>query len=143
MGRRRWQDGVVALLGIGIVLTPGAVSLVTPELRLSQEELLYFHLVGAAVAAGASLAFLRRRIWGEWLDVVLGTWLIVSPWLFGFGGSLLCGSIAIAAGIAVVGLAGWSILAAAETPQGIEDRFAKAGYEHWRRPLPDSPLWRL
>jgi hypothetical protein len=38
----------------------------------------------AAVAATAISAILAYANWKEWLNVLLGAWLIVSPWMLGF-----------------------------------------------------------
>lgn len=39
---------------------------------------------GAAVGVTAIAAILAYANWKEWLNVLLGAWLIVSPWLLGF-----------------------------------------------------------
>lgn len=38
----------------------------------------------AAVALTAITAILAYANWKEWVNVLLGTWLVVSPWLLGF-----------------------------------------------------------
>lgn len=38
----------------------------------------------AAVAVTAVAAILAYANWKEWLNVLLGAWLIVSPWVLGF-----------------------------------------------------------
>lgn len=41
-------------------------------------------LSSAAVALTAIAAILAYANWKEWLNVLLGAWLVVSPWLLGF-----------------------------------------------------------
>ena len=38
----------------------------------------------AAVAVTAISAILAYANWKEWLNVLLGAWLIISPWVLGF-----------------------------------------------------------
>ena len=39
---------------------------------------------GAAIAAIAVAAIVAFSDWEEWLNLALGVWLMISPWLFGF-----------------------------------------------------------
>jgi len=41
-------------------------------------------IVGAAIMAVALLAIFAYAAWEEWVNTMLGIWLIVSPWLLGF-----------------------------------------------------------
>jgi len=41
-------------------------------------------IVGAAIMAVALLAIVAYAAWEEWVNTMLGVWLIVSPWLLGF-----------------------------------------------------------
>jgi len=41
-------------------------------------------IVGAAIMAVALLAIFAYAAWDEWVNTMLGIWLIVSPWLLGF-----------------------------------------------------------
>jgi hypothetical protein len=39
---------------------------------------------GALVALVSIIALLMFREWEEWINVVLGAWIIASPWILGF-----------------------------------------------------------
>ncbi|MCW2192941.1 SPW repeat protein [Bradyrhizobium elkanii] len=39
---------------------------------------------GAAIAIMSLAAIVAFSIWEEWINLVVGCWLIVSPWLLGF-----------------------------------------------------------
>lgn len=59
---------------------------------------------GAAIAVTACAAILAYANWKEWINVLLGAWLIASPWVLGFtqhGPTV----IAVGAGLAVTFLA--------------------------------------
>ena len=39
---------------------------------------------GALIAIISLLTFVAFSIWEEWLNLLLGTWLVISPWILGF-----------------------------------------------------------
>jgi len=41
-------------------------------------------MTGATIAAIACLAIVAYSTWQEWANVIVGAWLIVSPWVLGF-----------------------------------------------------------
>lgn len=63
----------------------------------------------ALIAVGAS-AVAGYQLWEEWVDVILGLWLIVSPWIIGFGEVSVLRGNAILSGAAVAILAGWVLI---------------------------------
>jgi len=58
----------------------------------------------AAIAVTALAAILAYANWKEWLNVLLGAWLIASPWVLGFTHHAAT-FIAVGAGLTVVFLA--------------------------------------
>jgi len=40
-------------------------------------------VVGFLVIIGELYTFYTLRVWEEWINIVLGAWLIVSPWVLG------------------------------------------------------------
>lgn len=59
---------------------------------------------GAAIGVTALAAILAYANWKEWLNVLLGAWLIASPWALGFTHHAAT-FVAVAAGITVAFLA--------------------------------------
>ena len=43
-------------------------------------------IVGISLSFSAIAALTAFRLWEEWVKLVLGVWLLVSPWLLGFSG---------------------------------------------------------
>lgn len=43
-------------------------------------------LVGAVIVALAAAALYAFAVWESWANLVLGLWLVVSPWALGFAG---------------------------------------------------------
>jgi hypothetical protein len=103
MNRQQWQDWVTLVIGIWIFISPwlfaGAVGAVAWN----------FYIVGVLVAALALAALFAFQVWEEWVNVVLGVWLIVSPWALGFSGFAPLTWNAVIAGLLVVVFSGWRI----------------------------------
>jgi SPW repeat len=72
-------DLVSLLLGAWLFLTPWIFGLVDePEASWNA------WLSGIVITASAVAALVAFAEWEEWINLVLGIWLIVSPWLVGF-----------------------------------------------------------
>ncbi|MGA2943909.1 MAG: SPW repeat protein [Xanthobacteraceae bacterium] len=59
---------------------------------------------GALIAATSIIAIAAFSNWGEWLKFLLGSWLVVSPWMLGFVHTKAM-HVSIGAGITVAFLA--------------------------------------
>jgi len=79
MKEQRWQDWINVLLGAWLVLTPffgiGGIGDVAA---------INSYLTGAAVAIFAIAALSRPQMWEEYINMVLGLWLILAPFALGF-----------------------------------------------------------
>jgi hypothetical protein len=45
------------------------------------------YIAGIAIAALAIAALAAFAIWEEWLNLIVGLWTLVSPWILGFQGT--------------------------------------------------------
>jgi hypothetical protein len=77
---KRWQDWVMLVLGIWLFLSPFILGY--PDLGAAMSVNSY--IFGAIVTALAIAALARPRMWEEWVTLVLGLWLIISPFALGF-----------------------------------------------------------
>lgn len=68
-------------------------------------------IVGVVVTFVALFAAIAFRPWLEWLNMALGLWLLVSPWVLDFHASAALRWNAILTGIAVAALAAWALTA--------------------------------
>jgi uncharacterized membrane protein len=84
MQRYGWQDWVVTLLGGWLVVSPFALRTLGYESGLAAVADWNAYIVGVLVLALGIAALMARRIWEEWADLVLGAWLIISPWALVF-----------------------------------------------------------
>ena len=52
---------------------------------------------------------MKPRRWQDWVNVILGAWLVASPWLLGFGDNIVASRSAWALGAAIVLFAGIAV----------------------------------
>ena len=101
---KHWQDPVNAVLGIWLVLSPWILGF-----QAEQTPMMNAVIVGVALAAAALGAVFVPRAWEEWTEVVLGLWLVVSPWVLGFASNTVAVRNAVVAGVAITVLALWTL----------------------------------
>jgi SPW repeat-containing protein len=73
-------------------------------------------IIGLFIAVLSIAALAAFAVWEEWLNLIAGLWLIVAPWLLGFGDSNAV-MIDVAIGIVVVVLATFEIWLALDRRQ--------------------------
>ena len=73
---RQWQDWCSWGLGIWLVLSPWAMFF--DQERLAMENAV---VVGALILVAEVVELSIFRDWEEWINVVLGGWLAISPWV--------------------------------------------------------------
>jgi hypothetical protein len=69
-----------------------------------------FFLMGAGIVAFALLALHRRSELGSWVNLILGAWMIVSPWILGFSGNVVARDGAMLLGALVFLVSLWARL---------------------------------
>ena len=67
------------------------------------------YLVDALVAVFAVVALMGFKAWEEWVNFVLGAWLVISPWLFGFSTAAGLTWNALIVGILIILFASWTL----------------------------------
>lgn len=75
-----WRDAINLVLGIWLIVSPialGYAAQTTPAWNA--------YAIGVVVAVLSAAALWQFQKWEEWLSAVLGAWLVVSPWILGFG----------------------------------------------------------
>ncbi|MCC8937258.1 hypothetical protein CI1B_13350 [Bradyrhizobium ivorense] len=61
------------------------------------------HIAGLVIAVLAIAALAAFAVWEEWLNLVVGLWTLVSPWVLGFHGtSAMTVHVAIGAAVAIL-----------------------------------------
>lgn len=108
MENRHFQDWITLLVGILLVIAPFMLTDVAPEGTGTTPLVANFVASGAAAIILALAALLAFRQWEEWLDVVLGLWLIASPWVIGFTYAPGAVWTAVIAGVLIAGMGAWT-----------------------------------
>lgn len=106
VGQVKLASGLNVIAGIWEILAPfilGYSGFVTPTTNAI--------IVGLIVAVLAAIRFLGAysAAWMSWLNAVLGVWLIVAPFILGYGNPARTNDIIVGIVIAVLGA--WSALA--------------------------------
>jgi len=77
---KRWQDWVMLVLGIWLFLSPFILGYPDYGSTMAVNSFVF----GIIVAVLAIAALSRPQMWEEWVNLVLGLWLIVAPFALGF-----------------------------------------------------------
>ena len=71
-------DCYAAAFGLFLFASPWLFAYVSEMVRIE------IWAAGAAIVAVAIAAIVAFSDWEEWLNLVLGVWLVISPWVLGF-----------------------------------------------------------
>jgi hypothetical protein len=108
----RWQNWANVVLGIILFIAPWFIG-TAYNLRIPADSHAAWNawIVGAVVALVAlwSLAAPRASL-PEWINVVLGVWLFIAPWVLGYSFLAAPAWTAWIIGILVIIMAGWAIM---------------------------------
>jgi hypothetical protein len=84
MDRRRWQDHTAFIVGVWLIASPWALGSFSPDSVPLGAAAWNFLVCGAAVAILGAAALASYRLWEEWVNLLIGAWLVGSPWMFGY-----------------------------------------------------------
>ena len=101
---KHWQDPVNIALGAWMAVSPWVLAYQTQANATRNAVIL-----GIAIAAIALFAVLKVRAWEEWTNLVLGVWLVISPWVLDFSAMYTAMWNAVIVGLAVALLALWTL----------------------------------
>jgi hypothetical protein len=73
------------------------------------------HVAGIVIAVLAIAALAAFAIWEEWLNLIVGLWVMVSPWVLGFQGTKAM-TVSVVIGIAVAILAAIELWIMSQNP---------------------------
>lgn len=103
----RWQDWAKVILGLWLAATPWILG------YSGLTGALWSGLIsGLIVAVLAALALpAGRQLWSEWLNLIMGAWIFISPWVIGFTTHSIAFWDALIVGVLVAIAAFWLIVA--------------------------------
>ena len=73
------------------------------------------HIAGIVIAVLAIAALAAFAVWEEWLNLIVGLWTMVSPWVLGFQGTRAM-TVSVVIGIAVAILAAIELWIMSQNP---------------------------
>lgn len=81
MKTQRWQDWLMLIFGIWLFFSPFWM-----EGYASAQSVAAWnsYIFGILVAAFAAAALRAPRPWEEWVELAIGVWLVISPFVLGF-----------------------------------------------------------
>lgn len=124
-GSSQTTSAVTALLAAWLIVSPWLLgipsgTLATPPIDFALDIVVIGSLLLAASAMRINLA---KTVPFNWLEVILGVWLILSPWMFGYGSGDVQTWNCVAVGAVVAALATLSLASSAfrhaETPEHV------------------------
>jgi SPW repeat-containing protein len=85
---RTWEDWLGMLLGVLIVLSPWFPTQTSHEMLEAERSFIVLNTftVGLLVFGLAQLEYVALQRWEEVAEILLGLWLIISPYLLGYAG---------------------------------------------------------
>ncbi len=98
-----WQDTVNFVLGGWLIVSPWILGYAAQQVPTNNAV-----VVGVIIAVAAAAALYAFQVWEEWVNAALAAWLIVSPWVLGFGTDQAAAWNQYAVGVLVGVLALWS-----------------------------------
>ena len=74
------------------------------------------NIAGIVIAVLAIAALAAFAVWEEWLNLIVGLWTLISPWVLGFQGSTTPMRVHVIIGIAVAVLAAIELWITSQNP---------------------------
>ncbi|MDA8230631.1 MAG: SPW repeat protein [Magnetospirillum sp.] len=109
-----WQDWVNLVLGVWLFIAPWALGY-----SGSPAPAWNSWIFGVVIAVLSIAALVQFALWEEWVNVVIGVWLLISPWVLGFaatpGGATTWNQVVIGIVVGLVAL--WDALSHRERPR--------------------------
>lgn len=81
MKTQRWQDWVMLIFGIWLFFSPFWM---TGYVGASSVAAWNSYIFGVLVTAFAWAALATRQRWEEWIELIIGVWLVISPFVLLF-----------------------------------------------------------
>lgn len=103
---RRWQDSVSFALGLWLFFSPFLLSYTGGAGSAASWNA---YILGVAIVAFSAAALARPAQWEEWINLALGAWLVISPWVLAFAGDDAATWNQVVVGLIVGGDAIWAM----------------------------------
>lgn len=105
----RWQDWLTLVFGLWLFSSPWLLQYFTARPYTTQTAASWNSIIFGAVITGLTVKELyipKKKNWEEWVNLVMGFWLLVSPWILGFYAQTLATLNMVIVGLVIVALSG-------------------------------------
>ncbi|MEJ2554162.1 MAG: SPW repeat protein [Gammaproteobacteria bacterium] len=99
-----WKNTLCMLAGLWLWVSPFIL-----HFKLGSDASSDANIVGIFIGTLSMMAIATSQVWEEWTKVLLGAWLIASPWLLGFSHQSVAAANIVIVGLVVVVLSLWSL----------------------------------
>ena len=106
MAPKRWQDLVNGVLGLYMFASPSILGFAAPGSTATRAA----WILGLAIVVFAGIAVYMPKAWEEALNIILGVYLLASPWGLGYSDQARPTTNAVVVGLLVTALAVWAML---------------------------------
>lgn len=104
MMTKRWQDPVNMLLGLWLFVSPWALQYAVNEVAAWNA-----YVLGVAVVLFAAVAMYMPKVWEEMVNLLLGVWMIVAPFVLRFSSETTTTANAVIVGALIIAFAIWAM----------------------------------
>jgi hypothetical protein len=111
----RWQDWATVVLGVILLFTPWLFGTATSAFSSWNAWVVGIVVV---ILALVSLGAPTRSVVTEWLTLIVGAWLFISPWVLSFTVLTAAAWVAWIIGLLLVVASGWTLLEARRPHMG-------------------------
>jgi hypothetical protein len=105
------QDWINLVLAVCLFISPWVVGFVT-EMNPTWNA----WIVGVVLAVLALATLSAFAEWEEWANLVLGVWLIISPWILGFAANMDAMWTHVVMGVLIAAVSAWAIWGHRQAP---------------------------
>lgn len=116
MSEKRWQDWVNLILGVWLFVSPWVL-----EYTMLQSAAWNAYIMGAAIVVFAAIAAYMPKAWEEMINIILGVWLVLSPYVLGFATDTMIAAHTVVVGVLVTLFAVWAMFADREFEKSWHD----------------------
>ncbi|MEJ2553240.1 MAG: SPW repeat protein [Gammaproteobacteria bacterium] len=102
--KTRWQDWLNLIFGVWLFFSPWLLQYFTGQPYTYQTLASWNSIIigGAIVVFAVRVLFVPKiKNWEEWSNLILGLWLLISPWVLGFSTHAVAAGNAAIAGLCV------------------------------------------
>ena len=115
---KQWEDWCDWVLGIYLLLSPWILLFERDPVATRNAV-----IVGSLIVLTEAVTLSVFRVWEEWINVALGVWLVVSPWVLPLANTSAKANFVIV-GLLIAGLALYEVWEVSRRPDAAADNQA-------------------